>query len=275
MEDDDFDSPPPARATLFFLPLITALGSLAIGVAFGFGVSWMTTSEVIVEVPRDYTADELAAVCKPLMLETAEELDSAQIRVTNLESQVTMKEDRIASMEQEMTDRATRGAAYVAGLKQELEQAREQLVTLQVQLDQALDEKEELMVRLVETEEELEEQKEETRTAKQETLDQRWESFTREAQLEVCERGNRKRLGKCRESIQAAMTEERRETYLHCLRSDQAEPVVHEAIKKEPLPAFAEYLNEDDRIVKGWYVHFCDPSLPEATDLTDYERNDF
>ncbi len=266
---ENFDDPSPSKAPLVLVPFLTALVSVAVGATIGGGLVWTLAPRPIVEVPRDLTADELDQACRPLMRETVEELDAAQTRVANLESQIRTKEDEVVALETEMVRRAERGAVIYAELKRELEEAKAELVTLQGQLDQALEEKAELIVKLEETEEELEDQKEETREARADALDQGWMAFVGEAQIEICDRGNRKRLGKCRESVTAAMNLDRHDKWRHCVASGQAMPVVKEAAKKESPPEFGEFLNQDDRIIRDWYVLFCDPSLPEAQDLLD------
>ncbi|MCA9494339.1 MAG: hypothetical protein KC621_30645, partial [Myxococcales bacterium] len=82
-----------------------------------------------------------------------------------------------------------------------------------------------------------------------------------------CEKGNRKKMGNCREAVLASLsTDTRQSKFAHCIRSGQAQPVVHERQGNGDLPDFSEMLNEEEKLVKGWYVEFCDPTLPERDD---------
>jgi hypothetical protein len=120
---------------------------------------------------------------------------------------------------------------------------------------------------LAKTEEALVDQKEETTRAKEDALVNKWYRFINEAQLSICEKGNRKKLGACRETVEnTLMNNVRRDKFAHCVRSAQASPTVRELAKGESLPDFSEMIDEEAKQTKGWYVLFCDPTLPEKTD---------
>ena len=91
----------------------------------------------------------------------------------------------------------------------------------------------------------------------------RLSAFAKDAQIAICEKGNRKALGKCRETVQEKVRKYRVE-FETCVRSGQAEPSLREADKGDELPEFAQWLDQDDKVTKGWYILLCDPSLPEA-----------
>ena len=226
-----------------------------------------TIEELEVEVPRDLTQEELEIACLPLMRETATTLEDAQGKVATLESQVRTKEEEVIRLEGEMSRRSTRGRELI----RELDQAKRQLAALEEELNIALEEKAELLVALEESQQELKvtrvklrEQKEETHVAKEDALEQRWSTFLGRSQLEVCERGTRNRLGKCREAIEEAFGPEIRARFKHCVRSNQAFPEVKEIERKQELPAYGVWIDQDNRITRDWYVLFCDPNLPEA-----------
>ncbi len=72
--------------------------------------------------------------------------------------------------------------------------------------------------------------------------------------------------GGCREAVQGTlMTNARRDKFAHCVRSGQAVPTVKELEKGVSLPDFSEMIDEEQKQTKGWYVMFCDPTLPEKT----------
>ena len=62
------------------------------------------------------------------------------------------------------------------------------------------------------------------------------------------------------------MTNARRDKFAHCVRSGQAVPTVARAREGRELPDFAEMIDEEQKQTKGWYVLFCDPTLPEKAD---------
>ena len=81
-------------------------------------------------------------------------------------------------------------------------------------------------------------------------------------------------MGRCCETITEALTPTMRDKFRHCIKAGQSVPAVLEAEKKQKkLPLYAEWLGQDNKVTKGWYVLFCDPTLPEADDLTEVLRN--
>jgi predicted nucleic acid-binding Zn-ribbon protein len=277
---DDHDDLPPRRsgALAFALPLITAVAALAVGGAVGgLGVLawWRATPPQVETVTqlRDLTDAELESMCNPFLTDTLSVLTEAQSKVVDLEDRVKAKEARIAELEEQQK----RGAVAGQRVRAELEAARAELATLREQLATAVAEKDAALVELektVETLRQTEVKLEETETklgvAENDVVSSRWRAFTQEAQLEICERGGRRKMGKCRESVDAALGPELERAYRHCLRSGQAVPGLREASRDlTGLPDHARWLNEDDRVVKGWYIVLCDPTLPEAADFTE------
>lgn len=281
MDDLDDDLDPPKRrgsAMAVVLPLITAGLALAVGGAIGaLGVAlwWRATPpevQTVVQL-RDLTDEELETMCNPFLTDTLSVLTEAQAKVVDLESQVKQKEAVVAELER----KAAAGAVAGRKLRAELEAARAELVTLRAELERAVTEKEQALAELdrtVETLRQTEEVLEETKTkltiAEGDVLTNRWRAFAREAQLEICERGGRRKMGRCREAVQTALGAEIEGAYRHCLKSGQAVPGLREATKDLPgLPDFARWLDEDERTLKGWYIVLCDPTLPEAPDFAD------
>lgn len=266
----------------YLLPIATALSSALFGGMLGamlFSSSEEATiitrdQEQVVEVPRAYTDEELEIACLPLMRKTASNLEDAQNLVVSLEDQVREKATEIETMQATMTSRAERGRAMAA----ELKFARAQLQQLEEELEVALEDKERILVKLEQTQQELKEtrvelsdQKEQTRAAKEESIDNSWSAFTADAQLQICEKGNRKKMTNCRETVGATLTEPLRQRYESCARSGQAIPVLRQrASAASELPETAHVLDESDRVLKLWFIQFCDPALPER--LTPQER---
>lgn len=254
------------------LPFATAIAAAVLGAIAGLiiGLVVKQPTEVEVKVPRDMTAAELAAACAPDLESKVTELEAAQSKVAFLEKEVADRETRVQELEGEMKKRREGKSPLLA----ELEQARADLEEARAELEIARQEKEQLVVELTQTKEELAkteqqlvEQKEKTEVAKEDALVNKWYRFISESQLELCEKGSRKKLGGCREALQGTlMTNARRDKFAHCVRSGQAVPTVRELQKGESLPDFSEMIDEELKQTKGWYVLFCDPTLPEKND---------
>jgi hypothetical protein len=272
MSDEQDDYQPSAGVADAVLPFATALASLALGVVLGGAIIWVAKPADVVEVnvPRDLTAAELEAVCAPSVADKARDLEEAHEKVRNLSTDVASKEAQVAEMEAEMAQRSERGRAMVA----ELERAKAELAEMTVQLQEAVVEKERLFeeltvttAKLEETEVALEEQIVKTEHAQEDALTNKWYRFINDSQLEICEKGNRKKLGKCRETVTAKLTADvTRDKFAHCVRSRQATPAVRIIDKGASLPEFAEWIDNEDKITKDWYIDLCDPTLPEAED---------
>lgn len=278
-DDDDVDdvgewNDSKVNLAAFVLPLVTALIALGVGGLFGTIITRVLTPEPVpIEVARDLTAAELAEVCKPLVADALAKLDAADEKVKGLEDQVSDKQNRVKSLEAEMKKRGQRGKAIM----KELKAARVELTQLREELAVAVEEKAELTAelkvtveKLEETEETLKVTKNKLEVAKKDVLKNRWIGFVQDGMLQICEKGNRKKMGKCRETVTAAFTPEMGDKFRHCIKSGQAVPSVIEVEKKQQgLPAYSEWLGQSNRVTKGWYVMFCDPTLPEAADLTE------
>ncbi|HHO51943.1 MAG TPA: hypothetical protein ENK18_13945 [Deltaproteobacteria bacterium] len=260
------------------LPFATAIAALVLGAVLGVAIGWVAkpaeTTEI--QVPRELTAAELAEACAPQLEETVGELEEAQNKVAFLEKEVDARDQRVKELEEESKRRPSTSSASGSGrnLARELAQAKADLAEAEEQLVIARAEKERLVIELTETKQELavtkvklDEQIVKTEHAKEDALVNKWYRFINESQLEICERGNRKKLGKCRETVQATlMTNTRRDRFAHCVRSGQAMPTVRELEKNGTLPDFSEMIDEEQKQTKGWYLLLCDPTLPERDD---------
>lgn len=280
IDDNDDLNWKPKRMNIgaFVLPIVTALIALGVGGLLGTVVTKMLTPEPVpVEVARDLTPEELEQVCETLVANALTKLTDAEEKVQSLSSKVAAKEAKVAELEAEMKKRGERGKS----MYRELKAARSELLTLRQELTVAVEEKERLVVelketveRLEETEETLEVTKGKLEVAKEDALKNRWVGFVQDAMLQICEKGNRKKMGRCRETITAALTPTMRDKFRHCIKAGQSVPAVLEAEKKQKkLPLYAEWLGQESKVTKGWYVLFCDPTLPEADDLTEVLRN--
>ncbi len=275
MSDDYEDGAPSAgiAAAAWVMPMVTVLTALVIGLLAGAILGFIlfrgdTTTQL---VQQELTNEELDALCAvkvdEAVGEAADELTVAQERVATLQDDVFGKEREVAEMEAEMTRRAERGralSAEVTELREQLQAARTELTSLKAELTAAVEEKEELFVQLRYTEEQLAEQRVETSVAREDALSFKWQTFVTASQLEVCEKGGRRRMGRCRETVTEFVASFRTE-FEHCIRSGQEMPGLQEAERNtEVLPMFAKWIDQDERITRDWYVLLCDPTLPEA-----------
>jgi hypothetical protein len=239
-------------------------GAFLVGVVLGALFVWFGGGE---PEEREMTAVEVAQACAPAVETKVVELDQAQDRIAFLEKEVTDREAKVKELE---TKRSAAGEALVA----KLAQAKRDLAEAQTELAAARQEKEQLVVQLTETKDKLEktqvalaDQVKQTVVAKEDALVNKWYRFVHQAELAMCERGTRKKIGECRETVVAALqTDGRRGRFAHCVRSGQAMPEVRSLGKDTGRPSFAEPVLEGDRAMKDWVVLFCDPSLPEQSD---------
>ena len=264
------------------LPFATAIAALALGAILGIAIGWVSKPNVVVEKPvmRDPTAAEIQAACTPQIETKVTELEAAQTKISFLEKEVADRDARVKELEARAPSSGGGGGGG-RNLAAELAQAKKDLEEARSQLDIARAEKEQLVVELTQTKEQLQQtevalaaQVEKTETAKEDALVNKWYRFVNDAQLEICEKGNRKKLGNCRETIQSTlMTNSRRDKFSHCVRSGQATPTVKELEKGQTMPDFSEYIDQEQKQTKDWYVLFCDPTLPEINEGLLNEEN--
>jgi hypothetical protein len=228
--------------------------------------------------------------------ETAEgELTVATQKVTDLETKIGSAESEIKVLELKVK----KGQGKSAALEKQLKQKQEELSSLKGQLDVALQEKARLEADLVVSREETrvardetvvsreetrvarEEtvtSREETRVAREEAVNARWEGFVAETIVQICEKGNKNKLGRCKEEVRDVMAGARAQRFKHCVSSGQASPrlVRVDARDKEPtLPKWSEWVNQSSKFTQDtWYITFCDPSLPESRGLRAGEEDE-
>lgn len=248
-------------------PVAVAVAAV-VGVGAGSVATRMFVPRVVTQtVERPPTALELAQACPAEAPAPAPEaapdlhrqLDMATAQVDDLTSEIKDKQTKIADLEREMARRASAGADLV----KQLGDAKQELVIVKKRLTEALANEDLLQAELTTTSQALDTQKKTTAEVRTELVDTKWESFVEKSQLDVCERGTRKRVGHCRQDVVAALDDDIHQQFTHCLRAGQEPPDIHEGVKE--LPTFSQWLTPSDRDVKGWYVQLCDPSLPESS----------
>lgn len=267
--DDDAPSGPSATGIVaMILPFATAIAALVVGAVLGVAIGLVVKPSTVVEkvVPRELTAAELAAACAPTLEQTVDKLEKAETKVQSLEREVADRNARVAELEA-ASHRSGGPSKELLQARKDLEEARAQLAVAQEEKAQLLVELTATKEQLAKTEEALVEQKELTQDAREDALVNKFFRFVNDSQLEICEKGSRKKMGNCRADVQAALQSNvRRDKFSHCVRAGQATPTVKEIEKGQTLPQFSEWVNEEEKTTKGYYILFCDPTLPEKAD---------
>ncbi len=263
---DEFDETVPQRSAPSWLwPAILVVLSLAIG--------WLSNTLFSGEpepppAPEVVEAEDTGEAPPPKS--DTELLSEAQTEVEQLKALLEAREEELNRFEvKEIEDDARRAAAAVRWKAMETE-----IADLKTRLAEAVSERDELLVELKETVKALDEQikktedaKEVARHYKRKSVVNLWAAFSAEAKVKICDRGSRRRHAKCHEAVANALSHRVQDRFVECVNSYQATPLLLKAEKDQDLPMFAQALNEESRFTKkGWYIQFCDPTLPEAGD---------
>ncbi|MEZ4318276.1 MAG: hypothetical protein R3F61_12270 [Myxococcota bacterium] len=285
------------------LPIVTSIIGLLVGVGVGFGLGWgvkprtvAASDAQVAELGIDaFSADQIQFKCGQIR---GEELKNANERISALEKERDEYEQKVLALESKLEEtsakrsslassseakrpagitaaRADELESQIFDLKAQLNGARDQLASVTRQLSQAEDDKRQLQealvvtsTRLRETESKLAYQAGKTEEAKQDAMSQKWWRFIADSQLEICEKGSRNKMGRCREAVQSYLkTTPIRNKFVHCVRSEQATPAVAYLDNEDTMPRFAQFIDQDNKIVRDWYVQLCDPTLPEAAGI--------
>jgi predicted nucleic acid-binding Zn-ribbon protein len=210
---------------------------------------------------------EMLAQSQQQQAAAQDEIAAAGQKVTDLETQVTAKQDEIKVLELKVKKSQGKSAA----LQKELEAKLAELESLKGELQVALEEKARLEADLVVSREETRVAREETEVARDQTVDARWDGFVSETIVQICEKGNRNKLAKCKEEVRASMSGARAQRFKHCVASGQATPrlVRVDSKDKDPqLPKWSEWVDQESKFTSdAWYLTFCDPTLPESSGL--------
>lgn len=259
--DDDDSLIPPGRPIL--VPALVTILAFAVGTAAGTQLArWQQTTEPVV---ADTTAVDLDVACAPRVSETVAALDDATSAVSDLTTQVAAKQEEVKALETQIAA-ATNASAdqrrRLAAATTELTVLRLQLASAQTDRLNLTESVHVLSSNLTDTQTHLAVQELATVRAQTDAIDASWVAFHRGAQIEICDKGTRAALGRCRESVRAHVAKLEVD-YKDCLRAGAAVPTLRQANAAERLPEFSRWLGQDDRATKGWYALLCDPTLPE------------
>ena len=243
--------------------LATLIGSIA-----GVGGHSVFSEPVVVIPPpevikEELTEAELRSLAEDLIATEQDRATAALERVQTLQAELAFKEAELGKIK----SAKAKGAAKRSQLEEEI-------AFLRIQLAAAEEERDTLRKELKQTLKELDFQVVQTkkfkRKAKQykmESTTNLWGAFLANSKIKVCDRGSRKRHEKCHEAVENALNSQMRGRFTVCVDTYQSVPVLKQNVKDDPLPRYAVRLNQENKFTKkGWYILFCDPTLPEAGD---------
>ena len=152
-------------------------------------------------------------------------------------------------------------------MEAEIEDLKIRLEEAETERDQLLNELKLTVLALDEQIVKTEQAKEVARVYKRKSVENLWAAFSAEAKLKICDRGSKRRHLKCHDAVDTALNVLVQDRFQECVNTFQATPLLLQAEKDEDLPMFAETLDDENRFLKkGWYIQYCDPTLPEAGD---------
>lgn len=260
------------------LPFAATIASLLFGILIGGVAGWLIKpTQQPIEYLRTASLAELALVCEPVVQEQKTQLAEVKQEIEVLRIQVAEKEAEVADLKARAEKQGSRKVAVdgrdysgeLSSAKEQLAEARLQLKMMEQVKNQLVEQLTRTQEKLVKAESDLAEAvavtdvlRDENTKLQDDVIVQRWFRFVADAQLEVCEKGNKKKTDECRDAVGKEVSAVKRE-FVHCVRSGQAVPVAKLLAKGTALPHFARMMNQDDKHLEGWYLQMCDPTLPE------------
>jgi hypothetical protein len=247
--------------------VLLAIGAVVIGTIAGItGHSLFSEPVVIMPPPeiikQELTEAELRELAGDLIASEQDKAKNAQARVQMLEGELATKESELAKLKGNKAKNAARRS-----------QLKEELAFLRVQLASAEEERDTLRKELKQTIKELDFQvaqskkfKRKAKRYKMESTSNLWSAFKASSKTKICNRGTRKRHDKCYAAVDESMSSQVRGRFTVCVDTYQSVPVLKYMEKGAAMPRYSARLNEDSKFTKKWYVLFCDPTLPEASD---------
>jgi hypothetical protein len=247
--------------------------ALVLGLVFGWvGNSMLTEPEIIekevTRIEKEQLSDEdLLELCETMTEDQKKDILGVAQEVQILQEVLAEKEAELERMKSDAEQDEERRAAAAAQWRE----MEAEISSLREQLDVAIEERDQLKEELQETLVELDRQIDETnrfkskaKHYKKESIKNQWSTFVGEAKLAGCNRGTQRRHSKCYEAFEAGLSAVFQERFKTCVNTHQAAPLFRKAERGEELPRFSEWLPQDNKYTKNWYIIFCDPTLPEA-----------
>lgn len=268
--DAEDPSPPGTGSAVFRRVVLLALlggGLVGGGAAVVLAVEQRSpTAEAPVAVAPAVAVPEEAAPPEP-----GAQLLDAQARVEALEAELGAKELQLTEIaraagvpEERLLDSDV--AEEVASLRANLLAARQVRDRL----------KRELAAALAAVEHQGEVAREAQAVAafwRQDSRESEWDTLRADTMAEVCDRGTRRGIEKCRTAVEEWFTDARFEAFAACESQGGATPVLHTSRKGDDPPPRGEAISGTGIPRRmAWYMVFCDPKLPEAGDAESRGR---
>jgi len=240
--------------------LVAVIGGWAGHEMFTEPVVIMPAPEVIKEA---LTEAELRMLAEDLIASETLRAQDAISRVATLQEALTAKESELNELKGAKTKSAKAKGRLndeIAFLRIQLASAEDQRDSLRVELKQAI---KALDFQVVQSKK----FKRKAKRYKMESTTNLWSAFLANAKVNICNRGTKKRHERCNSAVSEALANQMRARFMVCVDTYQSVPVLKQARKGDTMPRYAQKLSQDNKFTKkGWYVLFCDPTLPEAPD---------
>lgn len=251
----------------FHVFLMIAIATL-VGVVGGTVSNEMFSEPVVIMPPpevikEELTEAELRMLAEDLLATESEKADEAMSRVKTLQEELAAKESELNKLrgdKAQSSERRSRLSEEISFLRVQLASAEEERDTLRKELKQTL---KELDFQVAQSQK----FKRKAKRYKMESTTNLWSAFLANSKVNICDRGSRKRHEKCHAAVEEALSSQMRSRFTVCVDTYQSVPVLKQMGKSDSIPKYSVRLSKDNKFTKkGWYVLFCDPTLPEASD---------
>ena len=204
------------------------------------------------------------------------DLQERQAKVESLESLLADREAELAALKaQDVRDEARRAEAQKKwrAMEAEIAQLRTELAQVEAERDQLRGELKQALADLDAQIAATDHARSRARVYKKASDQNLWFAFLNNAKVQICDKGTRRAHDKCHSAVDSFFDKAAQDRFAACVGAQQAVPVLKQTDGKEAaLPKHSVALPDDNRFTKkGWYVLYCDPTLPEAVAQDDID----
>ncbi|MEN0061166.1 MAG: PEGA domain-containing protein [Myxococcota bacterium] len=198
-----------------------------------------------------------------------EEVEERAVRVQELEAQLAQPNDKVQELEAALKVAKVdlhRARKELDGAVQELEEAEGRLTAAEQANVEVTAELVKAQGELSDVKGALSDQRTEKRRIADELARSQWRQFVVASQLRICDRGSKIQVQECRTAVEAALrTTSRRNRFLGCLQNREERTNVQPIGPDGVVPDFAEVVDPNDKRLNGWFIAFCDRTLPNPS----------
>lgn len=243
---------------------LRAAGALALFVA-----PFLTVACLLVFWPDDEPVTEDPALAASSEGAPAAEVDpvaaleAAQARVASLQGEIDARKAELDQLRDARDEDLVRSDTRRADLEREVARLRTRLGDAQAQRD---DLSGRLRVALADLDREIGANVETRRQVvalEAANTDNLWVAFTQSVKIEVCGQITERLRERCRERVDGWFDEGRQDRFASCVTEHETIPSLWRR-EGGALPDYGEPLDLGPGRRQGWYVQFCNPTLPEA-----------